>query len=186
MRCPSCGNPNREGARFCDNCGAPLGETAERPGSEPPRGHVGELPPDAPRLIAGRYEVAGFLGQGGRKRVYLTRDREADGRELAIAVFATEGMAETALARARREAQAMERLGRHPRIVTVIGAGEHEGAPFLVSEYVPGGDVGARLAEAPSGRFEWRQALEISADICRALEHAHGHGIVHRDLKPAN
>ena len=133
MRCPSCGTENREGARFCDNCGTPLAEAAE-PAPETQRAHVGELPPDAPRVIGGRYEVVGFLGQGGRKRVYLTRDREADGRELAVAVFATEGMAETALARARREAQAMERLGRHPRIVTVIGAGEHEGAPFLVSE----------------------------------------------------
>jgi len=179
MRCASCGNLNREGARFCDNCGTPLTQEAERP----PAGH---LPPDAPQLIANRYEVIGFLGQGGRKRVYLTRDREAANLELAVSVFSTEGMAETALARARREAQAMERLGRHPRIVTVLGAGEHEGAPFLVSEYVPGGDVKSRLAEAPRGRFEWRRALDVAADICAALEHAHGHGIVHRDLKPAN
>jgi class 3 adenylate cyclase len=188
MRCPSCGTVNREGARFCDNCGTPLVQAGEpaAPAPEVKPAGVGEVPPDAPRLIDGRYDVIGFLGQGGRKRVYLTRDREAGGREFAVAVFATEGMAETALARARREAQAMERLGRHPRIVTVIGAGEHEGAPYLVSEYVPGGDVGNRLADAPRGRFEWRQALEIAADICRALEHAHGHGIVHRDLKPAN
>src|SRR5688572_17611876 len=139
MRCPSCGTVNREGARFCDNCGTSLAVAAEpSPSADSARAPVGDLPPDAPRLIADRYEVVGFLGQGGRKRVYLTRDREADGHEVAVAIFATEGMAETVMARARREAQAMERLGRHPRIVTVAGAGEHEGAPYLVSEYVPG------------------------------------------------
>ena len=126
------------------------------------------------------------MGQGGRKRVYLARDLESDRREVAIALFETEGIGEAAAARARREAQAMERLGPHPRIVSVLGSGEHDGAPFLVSEYMPGGDVAGLLVEAERGRIDPLRAAEIAADICRALEHAHGHGIIHRDLKPAN
>ncbi len=169
---------NREGARFCDSCGAEL--LAE------PAAEVPELPADAPLEIAGRYEVVEFLGRGGRKRVYRVRDREAGGRELAIAIFETAGIGESARARARREAQAMERLGGHPRIASVLSSGEHDGAPFLVSEYMPGGDLGALLAASESGRFEAERAIAIAIDICRALEHAHGHGIVHRDLKPAN
>jgi class 3 adenylate cyclase len=186
MRCPSCGNSNREGARFCDNCGTALeAETAPRPdGSR--RAQVGALPAEAPAEIAGRYTLVGFLGRGGRKRVYLARDGEDSDREVAIAIFETEGIGETSVARARREAQAMERLGRHPRIVDMLASGEHEGAPYLVSEYVPGGELAGLLADAPRGRLEPLRAIEIAADICRALEHAHGHGIVHRDLKPAN
>ena len=127
-----------------------------------------------------------FLGRGGRKRVYRVRDRDDGGRELAISIFETAGIGESARARARREAQAMERLGRHPRLASVLGSGEHEGAPFLVSEYMPGGDVGNVLAESESGKLEPERAIAIAIDICRALEHAHAHGIVHRDLKPAN
>ena len=173
MRCPSCGNENREGAKFCDSCGARLeGEPAPQTEEQ--------------QVIAGRYEISGFLGRGGRKRVYRATDREGGDQAVAVAVFETEGIGETAVARARREAQAMERLGHHPRIVSVLGSGEHDGAPFLVSEYMPGGDVNALLAESERGRLDPDRAIAIATDVCRALEHAHGHGIIHRDLKPAN
>ena len=193
MRCPSCGNSNREGAKFCDSCGARLEAVADpaAPGgkAEEAGGTFGiQAGPaeGAGEVLAGRYEVDGFLGRGGRKRVYRAIDREDANQTVAVAVFETEGIGETAAARARREAQAMERLGNHPRIVSVLGSGEHEGAPILVSEYMPGGDVGTVLNDSERGRLEPGRAIEIAADVCRALEHAHGHGIIHRDLKPAN
>ena len=181
MRCPSCGNENREGARFCDNCGAALEVETERPQTI--------AAPDtatAPTEIDGRYEIVGDLGRGGRKRVYLARDTVEDGREVAVALFETEGIAETAVTRARREAQAMERLGRHAHIVSVLATGEHDGSPYMVSEYMPGGDVDGVLADQPSGRLEPERAIAIATDVCLALEHAHARGIIHRDLKPAN
>ena len=181
MRCPSCGNENREGARFCDNCGSSLPAEPQPAEPSPPEAAV-----DSPREIDGRYEIIGDLGRGGRKHVYLARDRESDDSEVAVAVFETEGIAETAVTRARREAQAMERLGRHAHIVSVLASGEDAGRPYMVSEYMPGGDVAGLLADQPSGRIDPERAIGIAADICLALEHAHARGIVHRDLKPAN
>jgi eukaryotic-like serine/threonine-protein kinase len=181
MRCPSCGNLNREGARFCDNCGSPL--DAAPPAAEAAQPTLLE---DAPAEIDGRYEIVGDLGRGGRKRVYLAHDRESDGREVAVALFETEGIAETSVTRARREAQAMQRLGRHAHIVSVLATGEHDGRPYMVSEYVPGGDLAGILADEPSGRLDPERTMAIATDICLALEHAHARGIVHRDLKPAN
>jgi class 3 adenylate cyclase/tetratricopeptide (TPR) repeat protein len=191
MRCPGCGNENRDGARFCDSCGEELQVAAETtPKAEPVASTAqhgngdgnGDLPSE---LVGGRYRVERFLGRGGRKRVYLARDTESD-RDVAVAVFETEGVEETILARARREAQAMGRLGDHPHIVAVEESGEDDGRPYLVSPFLSGGDVEGLLDSAPGRRLEIDQAVRIAADVLRALEHAHALGIVHRDIKPAN
>src|SRR3954447_25579853 len=182
MRCSECGNVNRPDARFCDSCGARL-EVPDEPQSapEPP-----SPPADAPELIAGRYRVEGFLGRGGRKRVYRACDTESDDAEVAVAVFDTEGIEETVLARARREAQAMGKLGDHPHIVRILDSGEEDRVPFIVSEYVGGGDLASLLDDCDGRRLDIDQAISISIDVTRALEHAHTRGIIHRDLKPAN
>ena len=142
------------------------------------------LPADVPIEIAGRYRVKRFLGQGGRKRVYLSDDT-ATGTEVAVALFDTEGVGAAIQARTRREAEAMRKLGDHPQVVTVLDTGEEDGNPFIVSRYMPGGDVEGLLAAA-GGRLEVQRAVEIAADVTRALEHTHARGVVHRDLKPAN
>src|SRR4029079_11182043 len=135
--------------------------------------------------VAGRYGVKGFLGQGGRKRVYLAEDTE-NGREVAVALFDTEGASAAIGARARREAQAMAKLAGHPHVVDVYDTGEEGGNPYIVSEYMAGGDVEGLLDSEADRRLEVARAIEIAGDVTRALEHAHGRGIVHRDIKPAN
>ncbi len=143
------------------------------------------MPSGSPSAVgAGRYRVKGFLGQGGRKRVYLADDAASD-REVAVSMFDTAGVGESVQARARREAQAMRKLGDDPHVVRVFDTGEEGGNPFIVSEYMPGGDVEGLLA-AEGGHLAVPRAVEIASDVCRALEHAHARGIVHRDLKPAN
>ena len=79
----------------------------------------------------------------------------------------------------------MRKLGDHPHVVSVLDTGEEAGSPFIVSEYMPGGDVEALLASS-GGRLEVERAVGVASDVARALEHAHARGIVHRDLKPAN
>ncbi len=181
MLCPSCGNENREEARFCDSCGAELSATpAPRAGEAP-----GGLAPDVPaELGEGRYRIRSFLGEGTRKRVYLAED-PSNSREVAVALFDTEDVTAAIQARTRREAQAMRKLGDHPHVVSVLDTGEEDDNPFIVSEYMPGGDVESMLASR-GGRLEVERAVEIAIDVTRALEHAHARGIIHRDLKPGN
>ncbi|HEU4980402.1 MAG TPA: AAA family ATPase, partial [Solirubrobacterales bacterium] len=100
-------------------------------------------------------------------------------------LFDTAGVGAAIQARSSREAEAMRKLGDHLHVVTVLDTGEDDGNPFIVSRYMPGGDVESLLAAA-GGRLEVSRAVEIAADVTRALEHAHSRGIVHRDLKPAN
>src|SRR5688500_12286474 len=169
MRCPACGNENREGARFCDSCGSDLGPApGDAPDGAPPREESPRvLPADAPETVAGgRYRLQEFLGQGGRKRVYLAEDT-TDQQQVAVALFDTAGVAAAIQSRARREADAMRKLGDHPHVVRVHDSGEDAGGPYIISEYMPGGDVEALLATG-GGRLEVPRAVEIAIDVTRA------------------
>ena len=126
-----------------------------------------------------------FLGEGGRKKVYLAHDTRLD-RDVAVAMIKTDGLDADGLERVQREAQSMARLGDHPNIVTVFDIGEANGQPYIVSQYMAGGELGDRLDKMEGRRLGLAEALRISNDICLALEHAHSQRIIHRDLKPAN
>ena len=103
-----------------------------------------------------------------------------------VALIRTEGLDEADRVRVEREAQAMGRLGDHPHVVTVFDIGEEGGEPYIVSQYMAGGDL-SRAAQRRRPRIGCRsRALRIADEVCQALEHAHAHGIVHRDLKPGN
>src|SRR3954454_2595198 len=173
--CPSCGRPNPPDLRFCRSCGGPPDEVAETAGN-------GGVPPP---LGEGRYVLESFLGEGGRKLVYLGHDTTLD-RDVAVALVKTAGLDATGRTRVQREAQAMARLGDHPHVVTVYDIGDERGEPYIVSQYMEGGAVEDLLQQAPERRLDLDTVLTVAAGICAALEHAHRHGIVHRDLKPAN
>ena len=152
---------------------------------------VSTIPPTAPAsgqptsFANGRYEVRRFLGEGGKKKVYLAHDTLLD-RDVAFALIKTEGLDEASRTRITREAQAMGRLGSHPHIVTVFDLGDHEGQPYMVTELMGGGDVEGVIEDASDHRLPLEQAIDIAKETCRGLEFAHSRGIVHRDLKPGN
>ena len=133
----------------------------------------------------GRYQVKRFLGEGGKKKVYLAHDTTLD-REVAFALIKTEGLDETSRTRVQREAQAMGRLGSHSHIVTVFDLGEEQGQPYMVTELMGGGDVEGVIEDADGHRLPLEQAIKIAQETCRGMEFAHSRGIVHRDLKPGN
>ncbi len=196
--CGACGRANASDAAFCSGCGQRLLEE-ETPASAAHTPHpspVVRAPPAAalPASFAGgRYEVKRFLGEGGRKRVYLAHDARLD-RDVAIAVIKTEGLDEGGLERVRREAQAMGRLGDHPHIVTVHDIGEQDPSPgsgqapqpYIVSQYMEGGDLDSFVRKAENHRLPLDEAVRIANEVRQALEYAHARGIVHRDLKPGN
>ncbi|QHA08097.1 protein kinase [Streptomyces broussonetiae] len=109
-------------------------------------------------------------------------------RQVAVKTLRPELAADTEhWARFRREVVSAALLG-HPSVVAVYDAGEDtiDGhlVPYLVMEYVKGTTLLQLVREAPVVGPE--HALELTADVLEALDHAHRHGIVHRDIKPAN
>ncbi len=142
-------------------------------------------PPQPTSFASGRYEVKRFLGEGGKKRVYLAHDSQLD-RDVAFALIKTEGLDDAARVRITREAQAMGRLGSHPHIVTVYDIGEENGQPYLVLPVLPGGDVEGIIEEAEDHKLSIEQAVKIASETCMGLQFSHQKGIIHRDLKPGN
>lgn len=133
---------------------------------------------------SGRYRVDKFLGEGGKKKVYLAHDTTLD-RPVAFAQIKTEDLDETGRERVRREAQAMGRMGNHPHIMPIYDMGEESGTPYMVQPVMAGGDVEGLVEEA-EGALELDRAIEIATQTAQGLSFAHGKGIVHRDLKPGN
>lgn len=140
------------------------------------------------RMLGGRYQVGELLGYGGMAEVHRGRDLRL-GRDVAIKMLRTDLARDaTFQLRFRREAQNAASLN-HPAIVSVYDTGEERAAtgetlPFIVMEFVAGRTLKEVLAG--EGRLMPRRALEITADICAALEFSHRHGIIHRDIKPGN
>src|SRR5439155_6651537 len=130
-------------------------------------------------LAGGRYRIERELGRGGMAGVYLARDEELH-RPVAVKVLAEHlGDDETFRARFLREARLAGRLS-HPNVVQVYDAGETDGRPFIVMEYV----AGRTLAEC--GRLSADRVVALGVQACTGLQHAHDAGLVHRDVKPAN
>ena len=98
--CTKCGFNNLPTVRFCIKCGTSLSEQSPIPqsASTPPQ------PAPLPASFAnGRYVVKKFLGEGGKKKVYLAHDTKLD-RDVAFALIKTETLDETARTRIEREA----------------------------------------------------------------------------------
>ena len=132
---------------------------------------------------SGRYVVRRVLGEGGQKIVYLVHDTALD-RECALSVIKRDLLEPDDLLRLQREAQSMARLGASSTVVTVFDIGEDDGTPYIVCEYVPGGDLSHELRTV--GTLSLDRALAIATDVAEALVIAHAHGVVHRDIKPSN
>src|SRR4051794_249092 len=87
------------------------------------------------------------------------------------------------LERFRREARAVARLS-HPHVVTVIDAGEGDGHPFIVFEYVDGETLKQLIRR--QGPLPVTEAIAYAIEIGRALMAAHEQRLAHRDVKPQN
>lgn len=134
----------------------------------------------------GRYQVHGFLGEGGMAVVYKSLDPDL-GRPVAVKVPIFKGSDEAkALARTLflREARAAAKV-RHPNVCAIHDVGDQDGNPYVVMDLIPGGTLARRVQE--KGPFkDGRIAVRLVQQVAEALAAVHAAGILHRDLKPGN
>ncbi len=131
----------------------------------------------------GPFEVRGELGRGALGVVYVAWDAGHD-RTAAVKLFTSAPKdAIAAIARLRRDAQAAGALG-HPNIAAVLGVGDHEGQPWVATEFVPGVSLAQVLRSRAPMPIE--RVLDVWRQLCEGLAHAHREGVFHLDLKPAD
>ncbi|MBI1914702.1 MAG: protein kinase [Planctomycetes bacterium] len=176
--CPHCHNPievvklSPREEIACPSCGSSFRlETEATTGWE--RG---------PGQKFGKFELMDTVGHGAFGTVHKARDPELD-RTVAIKVPRAGNLARPdELDRFLREARSVAQL-RHPSIVTVHEVSQHDGVPYLVSDFVEG----VTLADLLSARrLSFREAAELLVAVAEALQYAHECGVVHRDVKPSN
>src|SRR5260221_8130422 len=131
----------------------------------------------------GQYPISEELAQGAT----ATASRAAQasiGRDVAIKVLPSALLHEKRfLERFNREVELVARL-QHPHILPVYDFGEHEGIPYVVMAYLPGGTLGDYAQSR--GQMPLDELIRMARQMGDALDYAHSKGIIHRDIKPSN
>ena len=190
---PVAGAPLAEGAESAVSAGAPLSEGADSaasaapaaaeaaPGSEPLHGAgVAALLAGANAEVIPGYTLRLRIAESEKAVVYLAASAHR-GHNVALKVCKT--LRDEAAGRQflEREYTAVMAV-RSPLVVEIYDYGVHAGFEYLAMEYLPRGDLKARIQRGVSER----EALHFVAQIAAALQVVHEAGLVHRDLKPPN
>ncbi|MGZ3418332.1 MAG: serine/threonine-protein kinase [Polyangiales bacterium] len=160
-----------------------LGNAPTHPSTPPPgmQQHSSSLAPG--QKLAHRFLLERRLGEGGMGSVWLARDEKL-GEPVALKVIKDSLLADPSIIeRFKREVSAARRV-QHANVVRLHDLGEEGGQLFLSMEYVEGESLADRIKRR--GPLPLEEVRTVAAQMCDALEAAHGAGVIHRDLKPAN
>jgi WD40 repeat protein len=177
VRCPQCHDAVSVAADStlasisCQSCGSVfslVGDESQAPEAA------------APSRIA-HFDLLERLGAGAFGTVWKARDTRLD-RVVAVKIPRKGQLTSAEAQQFLREARAAAQL-RHPNIVSVHEVGRDGDRIYIVSDFVAGETLAARIERGPLSQHD---AAAMIATVAEALHCAHERGIVHRDLKPAN
>src|SRR6516165_8438593 len=130
-----------------------------------------------------RYRIESLLGRGGMGAVYKAYDKDLN-RIVALKLVRPELTADaSSMQRFKQELLLASKIS-HKNILRIHDLGDVEGVKFISMAYVEGEDLHHVLGR--EGRLPLARLLNITKQLCAALDAAHTEGVVHRDLKPQN
>ncbi len=132
--------------------------------------------------VLGHYRIVEQIGAGGMGVVFRARDEQLD-RDVALKTLPKLALlSEPARRQFRREALSLAKIT-DPYVAMAFDFGQDKGIDYLVTEYVPGLTLEAKLAGRPLPEGE---VFQLGKQLASGLETAHREGVIHRDLKPSN
>ncbi len=157
----------------------PTGQLPNAAPAQPDSAEVAE----GPGARIGPYKLLQQIGEGGFGVVFLAEQTEPVQRRVALKVLKLGMDTRQVVARFEQERQALAMMD-HPNIARAIDAGATaSGRPYFVMDLVKGQPI---VAYCDQNRLPIAERLELFAQVCAAVQHAHGKGVIHRDLKPGN
>jgi eukaryotic-like serine/threonine-protein kinase len=132
--------------------------------------------------VLGHYRLLEQVGQGGMGIVFLARDERLE-RDVAVKLLPPGTFPnDSARKRFRREARILAKLN-HPNVAMAFDFGQQDSIDYLVTEYVSGITLDAKLAKGPMTQ---KTVLELGIQLAKGLSVVHREQVIHRDLKPGN
>src|SRR5437588_6533202 len=187
MECPYCKYENRDGVRYCSNCGRALSPAAT---SNISVGGTSRSLAVGTHLQGGRYVITKILGEGGMGTALLATDKRTDNKLVVIKELVSDNSDpakyQEDVRNFKREVATLAHLD-HPLIPNVTDHFQEGPRYFMVQEYVEGENLEERMDRVNQPMKE-REALGYASEVLDILDYLSQQTppIVHRDIKPAN
>ena len=138
---------------------------------------------EGPGTRIGPYRLLQLIGEGGFGSVFMAQQEQPVSRKVALKIIKLGMDTRQVIARFEAERQALAMMD-HPNIARVLDAGATDtGRPYFVMELVRGDPI---VAYCDKHNLSIEERLELFAQACTAVQHAHTKGVIHRDIKPSN
>src|SRR6266567_15961 len=187
MECPYCKYENRDGVRYCSNCGRALSPVTTTHTST--GGTSRSLAIGTP-LQGGRYVITKILGEGGMGTAVLATDKRTDNKLVVIKELVSDNTDpakfQEDVRNFKREVATLAHLD-HPLISYVTDSFEEDSRYFMVQKYIEGENLEERMDRVNQPMKE-REVLGLASELLDILDYLAQQTppIVHRDIKPAN